>query len=153
MNQWQVDKVHLLKLIVESKIGFDRAIMDKTNEKIFTEFEEAKVYSLSYYSDLIMFISTMADTSKSTLQSNHTLQNFYLFHKILFKTCTITLNFLDVRNSVEQKVAEQEVFWEKAQPVKRAKLFEIPVAQPELVEAEETEDANLSSFLSKLANF
>jgi|GEM_PF-3395424 len=158
MNQWQVDKIHLLKLIVESKIGFDQAMMDKTNEQIFADLEEAKVYSLSYYSDLIMFVSTMADTNKSTLQSNYTLQNFYLFHKILFKTCTIALSFLEESTCIEQKVeapkvVKQEVGEQKAPPVKRGRLIGIPKAEPVLVGAEEAEDVNLSMFLSKLANF
>jgi hypothetical protein len=155
LNQWQIDKVHLLKLIVESKIGFDQAMADKKNEQIFKEFEESKVYSLNYYSDLIMFISNISDTNRSTLQSNNTLHNFYLFHKILSKTCTIILNLLSDDVIVEQEIEKPATVKEPAKPAvaertmdakKGGKLLQIP-------KEEEEQDVTLGKFLKSLASY
>jgi hypothetical protein len=151
LNQWQIDKVHLLKLIVESKIGFDQAIADKKNESFFKELEESKVYSLNYYSDLIMFISNIGDTSRSTLQSNNTLHNFYLFHKILSKTCSLILNLLEEKVEVEEEqptpVVEQPKETRIMETRKGGKLLQIPK------EEEEVDDANLGKFLKSLASY
>jgi hypothetical protein len=151
LNQWQIDKVHLLKLIVESKIGFDQAIADKRNESFFKELEESKVYSLNYYSDLIMFISNIGDTSRSTLQSNNTLHNFYLFHKILSKTCNLILNLLEDKVEVEEEkpapVAEKPKESRVMETRKGGKLLQIPK------EEEEVDDASLGKFLKSLASY
>jgi hypothetical protein len=160
LNQWQIDKVHLLKLIVESKIGFDQAMADKKNEQIFKEFEESKVYSLNYYSDLIMFISNISDTNRSTLQSNNTLHNFYLFHKILSKTCTIILNLVSDETAVEKEVertiektvdvkepVKANVITERVMDAKKGgKLLQIP-------KEEEEQDVTLGKFLKSLASY
>jgi len=154
LNQWQIDKVHLLKLIVESKIGFDQAVADKRNESFFKELEESKVYSLNYYSDLIMFISNIGDTSRNTLQSNNTLHNFYLFHKILAKTCKLILNLLqdtvEAEQDVEQKIEKmvEKPREERVMETKKGgKLLQIPK------EEEEVDDANLGKFLKSLASY
>lgn len=175
LNQWDIDKIYLLKLVVESKIGYDQSIADKRNKDFFDEIEESKVYSLVYYSELIMFISNISDSSRSVLQSNNTLHNFFLFHKILDKTSTLVMHLLSDSEVEEHTEVETPVQAEKprareykpqpresrpqpkedkvAEKVLGAKLGGKLHQMPPVTEEQPVEDVTLGKFLKSLASY
>lgn len=90
----QIDKGNLLKLIVDSKGGYDQATTDSEKEKVFEQFEAQKMYETNYFSHLISIVSTASNNNRSTFISNNTLNDFYSFHKSLISTFNLIDNLL-----------------------------------------------------------
>ena len=109
LNQWNIDKMHLLKLIIESKIGFDQLSSDPENASYFYEIEESSIYSTNSYSELIMVISTLGDTTKSNFQNNNLLNKFYLFHKMLYRTANLVSNLLANHSEAQIKLESSTI--------------------------------------------
>lgn len=94
LNQWNIDKLKLLTLVIESKIGYDRLISDMECKKFIDDIEEHTVYTTAEYSELIMFISTMGDVNTKFNNGAAILNKFQVFHKMLFKTGTLVMKLL-----------------------------------------------------------
>jgi hypothetical protein len=94
LNNNQIEKGNLLKLIVDSKGGYDQAISDSEKLKVFEQFDTNKMYETSYFSSLISFVSTAPNANRPTYLSNNTLNDFYSFHKSLLSTFRIIDNLL-----------------------------------------------------------
>lgn len=94
LNNGQIDKGNLLKLIVDSKGGYDQAISDSEKRKVFEQFDTNKMYDTSYFSTLISFVSIAPNANRTTFLSNNTLNDFYSFHKSLLSTFRIIDNLL-----------------------------------------------------------
>jgi hypothetical protein len=94
LNHGQIDKGNLLKLIVDSKGGYDQAIPDPEKLKVFEQFDTDKMYETAYFSSLISFVSTAPNQNRATYLSNNTLNDFYSFHKSLLSTFKIIDNLL-----------------------------------------------------------
>ena len=90
----KIDKSTLLKLIVDSKGGYDQATTDTEKEKVFEQFEAVKMYETAYFSRLISTVSTASNDNRSTFISNTTLNDFYSFHKSLISTFNLIDNLL-----------------------------------------------------------
>ena len=108
LNQWNIDKMHLLKLVIESKIGFDQLSASPENASYFLEIEESSIYSTNNYSELIMVISTMGDLTKNNLQNNNLLNKFYLFHKMLYRTANLVSNLLSSHSEPQARVESSQ---------------------------------------------
>ncbi len=89
-----LDKNHLLKLVVDSKGGYDQAITDPEKEKVFDQFETSINYSLDNFSQLVLFISTAPNANRTTFLANNILSNFYSFHKSLLGIFNLIDNLL-----------------------------------------------------------
>lgn len=94
LNQWNIDKVKLLSLVIESKLGYDRTVLDEDCKKFIDDIEESSIYSVAEYSQLIMFISTMGDMNSRFNTDSSILNKFQAFHKMLFKTGSLVLKLL-----------------------------------------------------------
>ncbi|PIB28031.1 hypothetical protein BFP77_10285 [Maribacter sp. 4U21] len=108
-----IEKSNLLKLVVDSKGGFDQAATDPEKEKVFEQFEAVKMYETAYFSRLISMISTAQNSNRSTYVSNTTLNDFYSFHKSLISTFNLIDNLL--MNSKEIFNEENDFVIEDAQ--------------------------------------
>ncbi|MDT0607411.1 hypothetical protein [Croceitalea rosinachiae] len=94
LDNSNIEKSSLLKLVVDSKGGFDQAATDPEKEKVFEQFEAVKMYETNYFSRLVSMISTAGNSSRSTYFSNMTLNDFYSFHKSLISTFDLIDNLL-----------------------------------------------------------
>lgn len=175
LNQWNLDKLKLLTLVIESKIGYDRLISDNECKKFIDDIEEHVVYTTSEYSELIMFISTMGDVNNKFNNGAAILNKFQVFHKMLYKTGTLVLKLLNDkpveaipvvdRNSIvnplfaqqSQQVQPQKVTQPAAvaSPLYDSKVFSITtpvqVESPAAQNQQDDGDMSLSNFLKSLA--
>lgn len=100
LNQWNIDKVRLLSLVIESKLGYDRIILDEECKKFIDDIEESSIYSVAEYSQLIMFISTMGEMNSRFNSDSAILNRFQTFHKMLYKTGSLVLKLLHENNEI-----------------------------------------------------
>lgn len=89
-----VDKNHLLRLVVDSKGGYDQAMSVPEKEKVFEQFDTSQMYDTTYFSQLISVISTTGNNSRSNFVSNNLINNFFSFHKSLISTFNLIDNLL-----------------------------------------------------------
>jgi hypothetical protein len=89
-----IEKTNLLKLVVDSKGGYDQAMSDPEKEKVFEQFDTSKMYETTYFSNLISVISTASNNNRSTFISNNAINDFYSFHKSLISTFNLIDNLL-----------------------------------------------------------
>ena len=94
LGEGQIEKGNLLKLIVDSKGGYDQATTDAEKEKVFEQFEAQKMYETNYFSRLISVVSIASNKNRSTFISNNSLNDFYSFHKSLISTFNLIDNLL-----------------------------------------------------------
>lgn len=94
ISNTNIDKINLLKLVVDSKGGYDQAMTDPEKEKVFLQFDAIKMYETNYFSNLISMISTASNNNRSTFVSNTILNDFYSFHKSLISTFNLIDNLL-----------------------------------------------------------
>ena len=176
LNQWNIDKLKLLSLVIESKIGYDRLISDKECQKFINDIEEHSVYTTSEYSELIMFISTMGDVNAKFNNGAAVLNKFQVFHKMLYKTGTLVMKLLtdkpveaipvlDKNSIVNPLFAQKELSrpFVQEQPMFDSKVFSITQAVPAPVveipitnnsktaEVDQDGEMSLSNFLKSLA--
>lgn len=178
LNQWNIDKLKLLTLVIESKIGYDRMISDNECRQFIEDIEEHVIYTTSEYSELIMFISTMGDVNSKFHSNASVLNKFQIFHKMLFKTGSLVLKLLTDRpvssiTAVKDQIsvanplfrADQITPFGSIQPEYDSKVFSIATAKSSessisMVAGkgdnneyeEEGEDMSLSNFLKSLAS-
>lgn len=118
LGQGQIDKMTLLKMVIESKIGFDTLSSDPENARYFNEIEESIVYSTEHYSALVLLITASGDP-KQNFQNSHVLNQFYLFHKMIMRTTNLITNLMskmDVLESSTEGKLQADVFDIKGQP-------------------------------------
>ena len=129
LGQWHIDKMVLLKMVIESKIGYDRLCMDPENKNFFNEIDESIVYSTELYSELVLLITAQGDP-KTNFENSQVLNLFYLFHKMIFRTASLISNLIS-----------------KVQPPEKnnAEVFHLGV--------EEVEEESYDTFLKKLSGF
>ncbi|GAC1598586.1 MAG: hypothetical protein NVS3B19_20730 [Ginsengibacter sp.] len=175
LNQWNIDKLKLLTLVIESKIGYDRLISDMECKKFIDDIEEHTVYTTAEYSELIMFISTMGDVNTKFNNGAAILNKFQVFHKMLYKTGTLVMKLLTDKpveaipvvnantNSIVNPLfnpSEGAVMPAVGQPFIPSKVFPIstPIKVAEVasspvqaVPEQEDGEMSLSSFLKSLA--
>lgn len=90
-----VNKNELLKLLVESKSGFDQASTDRQKAKILTEFKASEEYSTQKFSSIVTHVSTRPDNNnRLQFLNDNNLNNFYAFHKMLMSTFRLVDNLL-----------------------------------------------------------
>ncbi|GAC1380834.1 MAG: hypothetical protein NVSMB45_04650 [Ginsengibacter sp.] len=107
LNQWNIDKVKLLSLVIESKLGFDRIILNEDCKNFIEDIEESSIYSVTEYSQLIMFISTMGELNSRFNNDSGVLNRFQTFHKMLFKTGSLVLKLLHENNEIMEHLNPQ----------------------------------------------
>jgi len=96
-----VDKTRLVKLLIDSKAGYDQQFSDKERERILQQFDAANVYSTGNFSILISFSSAIGtnpvgstNIPKGNLLANDVVTDFYSFHKTLQSTFNLIDNLL-----------------------------------------------------------
>lgn len=134
LNKRQVSKSELLKLVLESKTGFDQAILDEEIKGFFNGFEESSIYSANY-SDLLLVICYMGDTDRPDVD-NAFVNTFLLFHKILHNTTSVINMLLDTSDTKEA--------------VETGKVLKIP-AEDDLNHIIAENDRSVNRFLKSFA--
>ena len=99
LNQPQLDKVKLLDLVIESKVGFNAMMNISECERILEAFDEKSIYTAPEYSNLIIYITSMGNDPENDITLINKLHNF---HKILFKTGNL-LKTLSHSSSVDSE--------------------------------------------------
>ena len=96
LDATQVEKNQLLRIIIESKGGYDQAISEKLTKQVFELFETEKVYNTNFFSELVSFISKVPDDRKHRTQflSNPHVNDFYSYHKSLVVSYNLIDNLL-----------------------------------------------------------
>jgi hypothetical protein len=163
LNNWQIEKIELVKLIIQSKSAYDQAIICHEKKKFFNGMEDS-VYSLNNYSRLIMSVLEAESISKNFGQ-NILLGDFYFFHKTLVKTANIVSSFLGAESTEEVSYVEEELVEEKVIDAKSFEKQFIPtnISFPyshkreereemlELAGFDEGNDQHLQQFLKNIA--
>lgn len=103
LNQWNIDKLKLLSITIESKLGYDQLIGDVECKKFIDDIEESSVYSVAEYTQLIMFISTMGELNSRFNNDSAILNKYLVFHKMLYKTGSLVLKLLSDVTPVSNK--------------------------------------------------
>jgi hypothetical protein len=161
-NQWQVEKLELLRIIVESKVGYDVYAADQERLEILKSIDDPSVYSVYKYSELIMFVSN--NTDMTILQSSQIVTSFYLFHKSLYRTASfldklVKLNQQNVNKMIQDAVIPKELvapapvaapIQEPAPVAAAAKVYHLPEADKNV---HMDDDAAFGNFLKSLASF
>ena len=129
LNQWNIDKLKLLSLVIESKIGYDRMISDDECKKFIDDIEEHVVYTTSEYGELIMFISSMGDSNAKVNNGAEILSKFQVFHKMLYKTGTLVIKLLNNKPAEIIPVVEKNSI---SNPLFIAKESGIPLVQEQI---------------------
>lgn len=114
LNQTKINKNELLRLVVESKAGFDQALTDKDKARVIAEFEADKIYNTNIYSTILAHISNAPNDSRPVFFSNNQLNDLYSFQKTLISTFRLIDKLLlsnrdifDDSNSFNPEVAER----------------------------------------------
>lgn len=94
LNEGQIDKNSFLKLLIESKAGYDQAQTDTQKQKVFNQFDTSSVYSTENFSNLFSFVSRTQNNERPTYLANNTISNFYSYHKTLLATSNLINNLL-----------------------------------------------------------
>ncbi|MBU2494673.1 MAG: hypothetical protein KJ571_18785 [Bacteroidetes bacterium] len=85
----------LLKLIIDSKAGYDQAIIDEKQSRILNLFSANDLYKTDYYSSIIQFISTNNyDLPVSYLQNSKQINSFYTYHNTLITSYNLINDLL-----------------------------------------------------------
>ena len=99
LSQLNINKVNLLTLVIESKMGYDQLITDIECRSFINEVEENTIYSSPEYSELIMVISKLDNEGSTSENAIATLNKFQAFHKTVNKTGTLLINLLSEGSS------------------------------------------------------
>jgi hypothetical protein len=81
LNRPEIDKPRLLKLVMESKTGFDQAVLDTETKEFFNGIEEAEIYTADY-PNLLLSVCSMSESGNSDIRNNMFISSLMLFHKI-----------------------------------------------------------------------
>jgi hypothetical protein len=103
LNQWQFDKVAFLKVLVESKQGYDKLVKEPLYKELMDEFPEMSLYDSNVFSNLVMMVSSAVDINRSTITANDLLYRVYTLHNMLFKIhrlCNMLENCTDQQQPV-----------------------------------------------------
>lgn len=65
LGQAVIEKEVLLRLLIESKAGYDQALTDPLKQKVFNQFETSSLYSTQNFSNLFSFVTTVPNNNKS----------------------------------------------------------------------------------------
>ncbi len=118
LDHFQIDKMTFLRMIIESKIGFDTLSQDPENKKYFNEIEESVVYSTEHFTSLVLLISAPGDP-KVNFQNSDVLNMFCLFHKMIVRTSNLVSNLIskkDVLDEINETKNQADVFKIKREP-------------------------------------
>ena len=114
LNQTKINKNELLRLVVESKAGFDQAIIDKDKAKVIAEFEADKIYNTNIFSTILAHISNASNDNRPTFFNSNQLNDLYSFQKTLISTFQLIDKLLisnrdifDDSNSFNPDIAEK----------------------------------------------
>lgn len=100
LNQGSIEKASLLKLLIDSKAGYDQNSTDFQRKKVFDQFDANSIYSSDNYTGLLSFISNVSQPGGSshparpTYFTNNRIADFYSFHKTLTSTYNIISHLL-----------------------------------------------------------
>lgn len=108
LNHWSIDKLKLLNLAIESKIGYDLLILDEENRKFIEEIDEATIYTVAEYGQLMIYISNMGDPTGRFNPDSGILDKFQSFHKMLYKTGNLLLKLLVENPQIESNSKESQ---------------------------------------------
>ncbi|MHB1051334.1 MAG: hypothetical protein ACYC09_14745 [Bacteroidota bacterium] len=77
----QIDSRSLLQLFIESKAGFDKAVLNPQKDAIFKQLKAHNYYETGYFSQLIAFVSPARKVNANEYLQNLVFSRFISFHK------------------------------------------------------------------------
>ncbi|MBK5203140.1 MAG: hypothetical protein JJE45_05415 [Prolixibacteraceae bacterium] len=114
LDKQEVNKNELLRLIVESKSGYDKSITNKEKSKVIFEFNADKMYETKLFSSILSHISNATNKNRTAFLNFIQLNDFYSFQKTLIYTFELIDKLLiknreifDESNSFNPDIAEK----------------------------------------------
>ena len=89
-----INSTHVLRLLLNSKAGFDRALFYPEKQVIMKEFRAVEFYETNYFSDVVTFLSPARNMLANDFLANSVFNRFYLFHKSLLFSFQLIDNLL-----------------------------------------------------------
>ena len=95
LSQPNLNKVDLLTLIIESKIGYEKWRSDSECSNIIEEIEEHHIYDDTNYNKLLNYISNLGSLSQNSEADLKLLLWFRHFHTMIIKTCNVVIKLMN----------------------------------------------------------
>ena len=106
LNRPDFDKLQLLKLVLQSKTGFEQAMLDAEMKQFLDGLEETQLYTVNYET-LLITISTMSESGEADIKNNIFLSSLNLFHKVSTQLTSV-MNMLNGTVALEKVQEPQE---------------------------------------------
>jgi len=81
-----VRKGDLLRLMIESKRGFDNTIILPEFEIIYKQFSANSIYETEFFAQILSFIPSVPNENRNTYLTQDAINKFYSFHSSLLST-------------------------------------------------------------------
>lgn len=81
-----VPKGDLIRLIIESKRGYDNTIINKEFEIIYKQFSAEAIYETDFIAQILSYIPSAPNESRNTYLTHDHINRFYSFHNSLIST-------------------------------------------------------------------